>query len=294
MCEAKCGASAVLVTGGGGSIGSSLVLKLIESHEYRCLVVVDISEFNLYRLEQVVGALNCSWCRVYFLISDIRNTNSFCRVLQRYNPAVVYHAAALKHVPLLETEHNAVEAVSTNIGGTQAVFYSCSVSGVKKFILISTDKAVEPASLMGATKTYAEGFCREMSQYTDMGVIIVRFGNVMDSSGSVLPKFREQIKNGGPVTVTHPGMRRFFMSIDAAVFLVISAAGLGEGTYILDMGEEVFIKQLAETLIKKSGKKIAIVYTGMRPGEKCREVLFSGNERPCKTVVAGVSLLEGE
>lgn len=273
----------VMVTGAGGSIGSELVRVLCSSVKPPSLIVaVDLSEYGLYELQESVACLGVdSGVVIKYLIGDVRDNWLMDRVMRKYKPATIFHAAALKHVPMVEEPHNAIEGVRTNILGTQTVFRTAIDNDVKRFVFISTDKAVNPISMMGATKTFAEGYCREMAKYIGRtSAVVVRFGNVIGSSGSVIPKFKKQIADGGPVTVTHPDMMRYFMSIKQAVELVIHASEFSTGTYILDMGKEVNIRDLAMTLIAEADKvgEIKIDYIGIRAGEKVREELIHAGE----------------
>ena len=225
---------------------------------------------------------------LYFLTGDVKNTSKIQHFLSQYQPKVVFHAAAYKHVPLMETD-NVAEALSNNVLGTYTMANACMLAGVEKFVLISTDKAVNPTNVMGASKRLAEMVCQSLEGASD-GVanykthfVIVRFGNVLGSSGSVIPKFKEQIAKGGPITVTHPDITRFFMSIPEACQLVMQAGLMGQGgeIFVLDMGEPVRIIDLAKDMIRLSGFKedeIKISYTGLRPGEKLYEELLADDE----------------
>jgi len=211
------------------------------------------------------------------IIADIRDQRRIDGLFKRFRPAIVFHAAAHKHVPLME--ENPEEAVTNNIIGTHHLLAASVEVGVERFVLISSDKAVAPSSVMGASKRVAEMLVRDTARRTSRGYVVVRFGNVLGSRGSVVPHFKRQIERGGPVTLTHPDMKRFFMTIPEAVHLVLEAGGMGRGgeLFVLKMGEPVRIADLAEDLIKLSGLTVAevpIVYTGVRPGEKLEESLW--------------------
>jgi len=279
----------VLVTGAGGSIGSELCRQIARFSPAR-LVLLENSEFALYSIEQEFrdrgGAVE-----VVAMIGDAKDPRRVGEVFERYHPDVVFHAAAYKHVPLME-EHNALEAVANNVLSTIVVARAASRAGARKFVLVSTDKAVNPANVMGASKRLAEIACQEL-QAKSAGAgatqfVIVRFGNVLGSTGSVIPRFREQIARGGPVTVTDPEMQRYFMSIPEATQLVMQAAMMGSGgeIFVLDMGEPVKIADLARELIRLSGlseNDIRIQYTGLRPGEKLFEEPLADSEKTLPT-----------
>jgi FlaA1/EpsC-like NDP-sugar epimerase len=272
----------VLVSGAGGSIGSELcrqILKYKPSH----LVCVDISEFALYQLEQELLQSPHN-AKLVFVTGDVKNEQRVKQLLTQYQPNVVFHAAAYKHVPLMET-HNVAEALSNNVLGTYVLASASMLAGVEKFVLISTDKAVNPTNVMGASKRLAEMVCQSLEggAKSKTHFIMVRFGNVLGSSGSVIPKFREQIAKGGPVTVTHPEITRFFMSIPEAAQLVMQAGLMGKGgeIFVLDMGEPIKIAELAKDMIRLSGfqhDEIKVVYSGLRPGEKLYEELLADDE----------------
>lgn len=268
----------VLVTGAGGSIGSELVVRLCQLGAAR-VVALDISEFNLWRLQERLHDLKVR-TPVQYLLCDVRNRFHVSQIFFEHKPDVVYHAAALKHVPLLENMNNTLEAFLTNIHGTRSVLDAVITHRVPQFLLISTDKAVAPLSMMGASKAYAEGYCREvaMSGDYDTQVVIVRFGNVVGSSGSVTPLWEKQIANGGPLTITDTRMVRWFMQIPDAVDLVVHASELAQQEfepplcqYMLDMGDPVNLLDLAKRLI--DGRDILIEEIGIRPGEKLVEEL---------------------
>lgn len=270
----------LLVSGAGGSIGSELCRQIIKFNP-KNLICLDISEFGLYKIEQEFNKLKYAM-NVIFLICDIKNKSKLTKILIKYKPAIVFHAAAYKHVPLMEND-NVLEALYNNVIGTYNFAYASKKANVDKFILVSTDKAVNPTNVMGATKRLAEMICIALQSRSRTSFITVRFGNVLDSSGSVIPKFREQIKSGGPVTVTHPNVTRYFMSIPEASQLVMQSSLIGKGgeIFILDMGESVRILDLAKDMIKLSGiegESIKIKYIGLRPGEKLYEELLSAND----------------
>jgi FlaA1/EpsC-like NDP-sugar epimerase len=278
---------AVLVTGAGGSIGSELCRQIVKYRPNQ-LVCLDISEYALYQLEQELSALELfSKTVISYLTVDIKNARRLKALLQNYQPSVVFHAAAYKHVPLMESM-NVAEALSNNVLGTYTVASACKEVGIEKFVLISTDKAVNPTNVMGASKRLAEMVCQGLQEKKGTRFVIVRFGNVLGSSGSVIPKFREQIAKGGPVTVTHPEITRFFMSIPEAAQLVMQAGVMGSGAeiFVLDMGEPVKIASLAQDMIRLSGlheDEIKIIYTGLRPGEKLYEELLADDEHTLPT-----------
>ena len=275
----------VLVTGAGGSIGSELC-RQIAHFGPETLMLYEQSEFALYTIEQELRAtrpdLVCE-----FLIGDVRDAARLDEVMDQYRPAVVFHAAAYKHVPLME-QRNAWQAVRNNVLGTCCVAQAAQRHGVSKFVLISTDKAVNPTNVMGASKRLAEMVCQGLQQVEGTRFVMVRFGNVLGSTGSVIPKFREQISRGGPITVTHPDITRYFMSIPEAAQLVLQAGLMGKGgeIFVLDMGEPVKIVDLAKDLIRLSGMaedEIRIEFTGLRPGEKLYEELLADNEHTLPT-----------
>lgn len=275
----------ILVTGAGGSIGSELC-RQIARFSPRQLVLFELSEFALYTIEQEFRQ-NYPSIHLVCAIGDVKDQVRVEQVMRAARPTVVFHAAAYKHVPLMESE-NTWQAVSNNVTGTHVVAQAAVGNGVEKFVLISTDKAVNPTSVMGATKRLAEMVCQALQPSTGTALVIVRFGNVLGSTGSVIPKFREQIAAGGPVTVTHPEIRRYFMSIPEAAQLVLQAGLMGNGAeiYVLDMGEPVLIADLARDLIRLSGfseNEIKIVFSGLRPGEKLYEELLAADENSLPT-----------
>ncbi|MBS0557247.1 MAG: polysaccharide biosynthesis protein [Proteobacteria bacterium] len=266
----------VLITGGGGSIGSELC-RQVARLGVESLAILELSEYNLYRIEQELRR-EFPDLLVDAVLGDCGDAVACERVFARVRPQVVLHAAAFKHVPLLQNQVR--EAFRNNVLGTQTVAQAADRHGVGCFVLISTDKAVNPTSVMGACKRAAEIYCQNFAAHSATRFVTVRFGNVLDSAGSVVPLFREQIRNGGPVTVTHPEITRYFMTIPEACQLILQAGVLGKGgeIFALDMGEPVKISYLAEQMIRLAGKvperDVAIVYTGLRPGEKLFEELF--------------------
>ncbi len=270
------GPRCVLVTGAGGSIGSELARQIARFRPRR-LVLLEQSEYALYQLRQefetrFVG-IEMAW-----MIGDVKDGALMERVFQQHRPALVFHAAAYKHVPLME--ENPLEALRNNVLGTWTLGRAAVAAGVEKFVLVSTDKAVEPTSVMGASKRLAELVGQSLQRPGGTRFVAVRFGNVLGSSGSVVPRFRAQIESGGPITVTHPEVTRYFMSIPEAAQLVLQAGLMGEGgeIFLLDMGEPVKIVDLARLMLRLAGRneaEIPIVYTGLRPGEKLFEDLHS-------------------
>ena len=272
----------VMVTGAGGSIGSELC-RQIAAFQPSMLVLFEMNEYAMYRVDEQLRELFPE-IPVASVVGDIKNARRVNQVMHQYSPALVFHAAAYKHVPLME-EANAWEAVRNNVLGTYVVARAAIDCGVKRFVFISTDKAVNPTNVMGATKRLAEMVCQGLQAEAGSTTRfeMVRFGNVLGSAGSVIPKFQEQIDKGGPVTVTHPEMVRYFMSIPEAAQLVLQAGcmGLGGEIFVLDMGEPVKIVDLARDMIRLSElseNEIRIVYTGLRPGEKLFEELLADDE----------------
>ena len=270
----------IMVTGGGGSIGSELCRQLV-SHKPKQLIIFDIYENNAYDIQQELK-INYPDANVVTLIGSIRNVSRLESVFAQYKPDIVYHAAAHKHVPLMEVSPD--EAVKNNVVGTWNVARMADKYGVKKFVMISTDKAVNPTNVMGATKRICEMIVQTYNEISKTDFVAVRFGNVLGSNGSVIPLFKRQIEAGGPVTVTDPNIIRYFMTIPEAVSLVLQAgayAKCGE-IFILDMGEPVKIDDLAKNLIRLSGYTLGvnmeIKYTGLRPGEKLYEELLMKEE----------------
>lgn len=270
----------ILVTGGGGSIGSELCRQLI-SHKPKRLIIFDIYENSAYDIQQELKISNPE-ADVITLIGSVRNTTRLEAVFSQYKPDIVYHAAAHKHVPLMEVSPN--EAVKNNVVGTWNVAKMADKYGVKRFVMISTDKAVNPTNVMGATKRICEMIIQAYNSISITEFVAVRFGNVLGSNGSVIPLFKKQIEAGGPVTVTHPDIIRYFMTIPEAVSLVLQAGAYAKGgeIFILDMGEPVRIDDLAKNLIRLSGYTLGvdmeIKYTGLRPGEKLYEELLMDEE----------------
>lgn len=270
----------ILVTGGGGSIGSELCKQIARLRASK-LIIFEQSEFNLYKIEseliqQFPGLV------IESILGNVRDKLAVEKVVTRYKPDMIFHAAAYKHVPLLQDQLR--EAALNNVIGTKVVADAAIKAGVRRFVLISTDKAVNPGNIMGACKRAAEVLCQSLDGTAKTKFITVRFGNVLDSAGSVVPLFREQIENGGPVTVTHPDITRYFMTIPESCQLILQAATVGRGgeVFVLDMGVPIKISYLAEQLIQLSGRTpgvdINIEYIGLRPGEKMYEELFHENE----------------
>lgn len=270
----------VLVTGGGGSIGSELCRQLA-SHGPKQLIIVDIYENSAYEIEQELRR-KYPELDLVVLIASVRNTHRMNQIFKTYRPDIMYHAAAHKHVPLMETSPN--EAIKNNVFGTYKTALAAANHGVKRFVLISTDKAVNPTNIMGASKRICEMLVQTLNKHYDTEFVAVRFGNVLGSNGSVIPLFRKQIEEGGPVTVTHPDIIRYFMTIPEAVSLVLQAGAYAKGgeIFILNMGEPVRIMDLAKNLIRLSGytpgEDIEIKIIGLRPGEKLYEEILMQEE----------------
>lgn len=266
----------ILVTGGGGSIGSELCRQLI-GRQLDKLVVLDNGEFNLYQLQQQLRRLP-NYHRTELILGDVQDDAAVEDVFKRHRPQIVFHAAAYKHVPMVEI--NALEGVRNNVIGTKVVADAAVRTGSECFVLISTDKTVNPASVMGASKRVAELYCHGLSQHSSTHFLTTRFGNVLGSNGSVIPLFERQIAEGGPVTITHPEVSRYFMTLSEAAGLILQAGAMGHDSeiFILDMGQPVRILDLAKQMIRLSGlepeRDIKIVYTGLRPGEKLHENLL--------------------
>jgi FlaA1/EpsC-like NDP-sugar epimerase len=278
----------VLITGAGGSIGSELCRQVARFAPAR-LVLYELSEFNLYAIEQELSQSEPGLPLVR-LIGDVKDLAHIRHTCAQWRPQVVFHAAAYKHVPLME-EHNALAALRNNTLGTYQAALAAAESGAERFVLISTDKAVNPTNVMGATKRAAEMVISQMAtEHPATRFMAVRFGNVLGSSGSVIPKFKEQIARGGPVTVTHPDIIRYFMTIPEAARLVLQAAAIGRSgqVLVLDMGEPVKIVDLARDLIRLAGhtvQEIPIVFSGLRPGEKLFEELLADADDTLPTEV---------
>ena len=275
----------VMVTGAGGSIGSELARQIAKFEPAR-LVLLDQNEYALYSIEQEFLS-SPKRPDIAAIIADVRNPARVQAVFSRFKPAVVFHAAAYKHVPLMEVD-NTWEAAQNNILGTLRLARAARDHGVEKFVLVSTDKAVNPTNVMGATKRLSEQVCQALQHPKGTRFVVVRFGNVLGSTGSVIPKFREQIARGGPLTVTHPEVTRYFMSIPEAAQLVLQAGLMGQGgeIFVLEMGEPVRIVDLARDMIRLSGfseEDIKIEITGLRPGEKLYEELLSDRESTLPT-----------
>lgn len=270
----------VLVTGGGGSIGSELCRQIAKQHPKK-LIVFDIYENNVYDIQQELKITNPE-LNAEYLIGSVRNTGRLDYIFKTYRPQIVFHAAAHKHVPLMEDSPN--EAIKNNVMGTYKTAKAADKYGAEKFVLISTDKAVNPTNIMGASKRLCEMVVQMMSRHSKTDFVAVRFGNVLGSNGSVIPLFKKQIAAGGPVTVTDKRIIRYFMTIPEAVSLVLQAGAYAHGgeIFVLDMGEPVKIDDMARNLIKLSGYEpdvdIKIVYTGLRPGEKLYEEMLMGEE----------------
>jgi FlaA1/EpsC-like NDP-sugar epimerase len=275
----------ILVTGAAGSIGSGLVYQLAKFAQGK-LILLDQAESGLYELQ---GELNRMNIRVDFdvVVGSIRNYERLVKVFEIFKPDIVFHAAAYKHVPLME--ENPTEAIRTNVNGTKNLVDLAMKYNVEKFVLISTDKAVNPTNVMGASKRLAEIYAQTANGRSKTKFITTRFGNVLGSNGSVIPVFRKQIEQGGPITVTHPEVTRFFMTIPEACRLVLEAGTMGKGgeIFIFDMGESVKIVELAKQMIKLSGlelgRDIQLVFTGLRPGEKLYEELLANKENTMPT-----------
>ena len=286
------GNQVVLVTGGGGSIGSELC-RQIAAAKPKQLIIVDIYENNAYEIQQELKR-KYPKLNLVVLIASVRNTNRMNSIFEQYLPNIVFHAAAHKHVPLMEDSPN--EAIKNNVFGTLKTVQAADRYGVERFVLISTDKAVNPTNIMGASKRICEMIVQAYSRRSETEFVAVRFGNVLGSNGSVIPLFKQQIKEGGPVTVTHPDIIRYFMTIPEAVSLVLQAGAFAHGgeIFVLDMGEPVKIVDLAKNLIRLSGytpnEDIMIEYTGLRPGEKLFEERLMAEEGLAKTANDRISV----
>ncbi len=297
------GGKRVLITGAGGSIGSELV-RQISVLKPASIALVENSEYNLYTIDLELSKLHPYLPREA-LIGDVRDNRRITNIFEATKPELVFHAAALKHVPMVEA--NVLEGLATNVLGTMNVVNATKATGVSTFVQISTDKAVNPTNVMGASKRIAESYCQALDLQNKNGkesksrFVTVRFGNVLGSAGSVVELFRQQIADGGPVTVTDAEMKRYFMTIREAVELVLAASALGSNNrdqigkiYVLDMGEPVLVLDLAKQMIRLAGfipdEDIAIAFTGLRPGEKLFEEIFHGGEKLDQTSHSGVLL----
>lgn len=275
----------VLITGAGGSIGSELARQIVRYEPSR-LYLLGRGENSVYDIQEALERF-ADTTELHPVILDVRDGDELSRLVRATSPDVVFHAAAHKHVPLMERYPE--QAIATNVFGTLNLLAACEAAHVPSFVFVSTDKAVRPANVMGATKRVGELMVREAARRTGQRFVAVRFGNVLSSRGSVLPRFRRQLAEGGPLTVTHPEVRRYFMTLSEAVQLILQAAVLGRGgeIFVLDMGEPVRIEDLARDLIELHGmipgKDVQIAYTGIRPGEKLSEELFLPDERPTRT-----------
>lgn len=275
----------VMVTGAGGSIGSELCRQIARFSPAK-LMLFEQNEFALYTIEQELKSVFPE-LNFICLVGDVRDAARVAEILQLHQPATLFHAAAYKHVPMME-QHNAWQAIRNNVLGTWTIARAAQQHGVAKFVMISTDKAVNPTNVMGASKRLAELVCQTLQPSGSTRFVMVRFGNVLGSTGSVIPKFRAQIAQGGPITVTHPDITRYFMSIPEAAQLVLQAGLMGQGgeIFVLDMGQPVKIVDLAKDLIRLSGlteDDIKIEFSGLRPGEKLYEELLADNEHTLPT-----------
>lgn len=274
----------ILVTGGAGSIGSELV-RQISFTDFDKLIVIDQAESALYDIQQELKA-NCHKDTL-FMVGNVRDRQFMESVFEHYMPQIVFHAAAYKHVPLME--QNPYESILTNVWGSKNLADMADKYGVEKFVMVSTDKAVNPTNVMGATKRAAEIYVSALNRQSKTNFIVTRFGNVLGSNGSVIPLFEKQLKRGGPLTVTHQDITRYFMTIPEACQLVQEAAVMGQGgeIYVFDMGQPVKIMDLAIRMIRLKGynypEDIGIEVTGLRPGEKIYEELLADNENTTKT-----------
>jgi FlaA1/EpsC-like NDP-sugar epimerase len=290
--EAGLRGKVVMVSGGGGSIGAELCQQIARLNP-TALMIVERCEYNLYQIEMQLRQEFPNLV-LHAHLGDIADAVAVYHILECYHPDVVFHAAAYKHVPMLQSQLR--EAARNNVLGTQILAEAAAAQGCQTFVLISTDKAVNPTNIMGATKRAAEIFCQAMNGRTTTSFITVRFGNVLGSAGSVVPLFKAQIAKGGPVTVTDPEISRYFMTIPEACQLILQAGAMGQGgeIFVLNMGKPIKIRYLAEQMIRLSGKvpekDIKIVYTSLRPGEKLHEELFHADEKLCETTHAKILL----
>jgi O-antigen biosynthesis protein WbqV len=295
---------AIVVTGGGGSIGSEICERVVTFGASR-LLVLDTQEAGLQAITDLLRAREAA-AEIKSRIADVRDRARMFRLIGDFKPDIVFHAAALKHVPLVEIDW--AEGVKTNVFGSVNVADAAAAAGATAMVMISTDKAIEPVSMLGATKRFAEMYCQaldaDIARRTDRGrrpmrLIAVRFGNVLASNGSVVPKFKAQIETGGPITVTHPDMVRYFMTIREACDLVVTAASHALGpqhsdvsVYVLNMGQPVRIVDLAERMVRLSGlepgRDIEITFTGIRPGERLHEILFARDEPTAEIGIPGI------
>ena len=283
----------IMITGAGGSIGSELVRQVIKGGP-KTIVLYEISEYSLYTIqaevERIIKTSKIN-TKIIGILGNVRSKNRLLEIIKRHNINTIYHAAAYKHVPIVEYKENIFEGIENNVFGTMSVCYAAAESNVTKVILVSTDKAVRPTNVMGATKRMAEMVAQSFNaEYANKNFCMVRFGNVLNSSGSVIPLFTKQIQEGGPITITHRDVTRFFMTIPEAANLVLQAGNLSDGgeVFILNMGEQIKIHDLATRLIHLSGRNISsdpdsdgieIKEVGLRPGEKLyEELLISGDE----------------
>ena len=275
----------ILVTGAAGSIGSEIARQICQFYPKK-VILIDQAESPIYDLELELKE-NFPYLDIEVMLADITNYKRLDKIFQHAEPNLIYHAAAYKHVPLIE--ENVTEAVSTNVGGTRHLAELALQYNIDKFVFISTDKAVNPTNVMGASKRIAEIFVQSLNQFNKTKFVTTRFGNVLGSNGSVMPRFKKQIENGGPITITHPEITRFFMTIPEACQLVLEAGSMGKGgeIFIFDMGESVKIQDLAKNMVKlyglTVGKDIQIKYTGLRPGEKLYEELLTKKENTIPT-----------
>ncbi|MFJ8246333.1 polysaccharide biosynthesis protein [Peribacillus asahii] len=296
MISEKLTGKTVLVTGAGGSIGSE-ICRQISKFQPQTLLLLGHGENSIYTIDMELRKKYRDELDIIPIIADVQDRDRIFDIMDKYHPDVVYHAAAHKHVPLME--YNPMEAVKNNIFGTRNVAEAADTFGVKSFVLVSTDKAVNPPNVMGATKRFAEMIIQNLAKESKTTFVAVRFGNVLGSRGSVIPLFKKQIQAGGPVTVTHPEMTRYFMTIPEASRLVIQAGALARGgeVFVLDMGEPVKIVDLAQNLITLSGyteEEIGIRFSGIRPGEKLFEELLNENEVQVKQVFPKIHIGKAE
>ncbi|AZV45337.1 polysaccharide biosynthesis protein EpsC [Peribacillus asahii] len=296
MISKKLTGKTVLVTGAGGSIGSE-ICRQISKFQPETLLLLGHGENSIYTIDMELRKKYADEFEIIPIIADVQDRGRIFDIINQYRPDVVYHAAAHKHVPLME--YNPIEAVKNNIFGTRNVAEAADTFGVKSFVLVSTDKAVNPPNVMGATKRFAEMIIQNLAKESKTTFVAVRFGNVLGSRGSVIPLFKKQIQAGGPVTVTHPEMTRYFMTIPEASRLVIQAGALARGgeVFVLDMGDPVKIVDLAQNLITLSGyteEEIGVQFSGIRPGEKLFEELLNENEVQAKQVFPKIHIGKAE